>query len=176
MKRNVIGFVAVLFLLGLVSCASTKNNLILEGEWWNNPPADTKEYHYEVGYAKGSTLEISREWAKANANSAVAQYVNNSVKAIVATYVQDAGEISAENMQALLAFESISIQKAEAVLVGVKYQFAPQNDGGVYVLASVPIGQFAEELKATIKETFERNAASVAAMDEMDSAIEKYFY
>ncbi len=173
MKKLLIKSFWVLTFFALISCVSTKATLA--DNWWNNPPVDTEEYHYEIGYAKGTNLQSTRDWAKSNANTAVAQYVSNSVMAIVSTYSQDAGELATENMQALQAFESVSLQKAEAVLVGVTYKYAEQEDGGVYVLASVPIGAYAEELKATVKETFSRNAASVAAMDAMDGAIDKYF-
>ena len=176
MKRITVVLSVLLVLFAFVSCASTKgSSTVASDAWWNNPPADTAEYHYEVGYAKGSNLQTSRDWAKANANSALAQYVSNSVTSIVNTYTQDAGELASDNMQALQAFESVSQQKAEAVLVGVTYKYAEQADGSVYVLACVPIGTYAEELKATVKETFSRNAASVAAMDAMDEAIDKYF-
>ncbi len=176
MKKLVIILLSVLMVFAFVSCASTKgSDSAVADDWWNNPPADTAEFHYEVGYAKGTNLQTSRDWAKANANTAVAQYVNNTITAIVNTYSQDAGELATDNMQALQAFESVSQQKAEAVLVGVTYKFAPQEDGSVYVLAAVPVGTYAEELKATVKETFQRNAASVAAMDAMDAAIDKYF-
>ena len=175
MKRIVIVVCTILVVFGLVSCASTKGSGAVAEDWWNNPPVDTADIHYEIGYAKGTNLQTSRDWAKANANTAVAQYVSNSVTAIVNTYSQDAGELATENMQALQAFESVSQQKAEAVLVGVTYKYAEHDDGGVYVLACVPIGTYAEELKATVKETFTRNAASVAAMDAMDEAIDKYF-
>ena len=175
MKKLVIILLSVLMVFALVSCVSTKGDEAIAEDWWNNPPADTTDIHFEIGYAKGTNLQTSRDWAKANANTAVAQYVSNSVTAIVNTYSQDAGELATENMQALQAFESVSQQKAEAVLVGVSYKYSEQADGGVYVLACVPIGTYAEELKATVKETFTRNAASVAAMDAMDEAIDKYF-
>lgn len=176
MKRFCIVLMVLVISFALVSCASTKGSkAVVSDEWWNNPPVDTKDVHYEIGYAKGTNLQTSRDWAKANANTAVAQYVSNSVTAIVNTYTQDAGELATDNMQSLQAFESVSQQKAQAVLVGVTYQYAEQADGGVYVLACVPIGTYAEDLKATVKETFSRNAASVAAMDAMDEAIDKYF-
>ena len=176
MKRITVVLLALLVMFAFVSCASTQgSSAAVADDWWNNPPADTAEFHYEVGYAKGTNLQTSRDWAKANANAAIAQYVSNTVEAIVNTYSQDAGELATDNMQALQAFESVSQQKGEAVLVGVTYKFAPQEDGSVYVLACVPIGTYAEELKATVKETFTRNAASAAAMDAMDAAIDKYF-
>ena len=169
---------AIIAVLMLASCVSTTTNETkFSDNWWDNPPADTKEVHYEVGYAKGSTLQISRDWAKANANTALAQYVNNSIDAIVTTYVNDAGEVSSQgnNMQALQAFESVSKQRAQATLTGVTYKFQSMPDGGVYVLAMLPVGPLAEEFKAQVKESFIKNAAAQEANNMMNAAIDKYF-
>lgn len=89
---------------------------------------------------------MSREWAKANANSSLAQYISSSIDTIVITYVSDAGEVSKDgnNIQALQAFESVSKQNAQATLTGVTYKFQTMEDGGVYVLASLPVGELAE--------------------------------
>ena len=179
MKRLVLFLALIAMLFAFVGCATTTSSASVTGsaDWWDNPPADTAEVHYEVGYAKGTTLQISRDWAKANANTALAQYVNNSIDAIVTTYVNDAGEVSQEgnNMQALQAFESVSKQRAQATLTGVTYQFKSMDDGSVYVLASLPIGPLAEELKAQVKESFVKNAAAEEANNMMNAAIDKYF-
>lgn len=159
----------------LASCGTTK---AVDGtqvdDWWNNPPADTAEYHYEVGMAKGTTQQVSRDWAKANANSALAQYINNAIDTIVVSYVNDAGELATQNTQAVAAFESMSKQQATATLTGVSYRYQTEADGTVYVLAQLPINAFAEELKQVLQESFAKNEAAEAnAM--MDAAIEKYF-
>ncbi len=183
MKKVLFILFAVLAVFMLASCASTAPTTTasvetrLSDDWWDNPPADTADVHYEVGYAKGSSLQISRDWAKANANTALAQYVSNTVDAIVTTYVNDAGEIGQQgnNMQALQAFESVSKQRAQATLTGVTYKFQSMDDGGVFVLASLPIGPLAEELKATVTESFVKNAAAEEANKMMNAAIDKYF-
>ena len=179
MKKAIVVLVLVLSLLVLVCCATGNvgNTSSVSDNWWDNPPADTQDVHYEVGYAKGSSLQISRDWAKANVNTALAQYVSNTVDAIVTTYVNDAGEVSQQgnNMQALQAFESVSKQRAQATLTGVTYQFQSMSDGGVYVLASLPIGPLAEEFKEQVKESFVKNAAAQEANDMMNAAIDKYF-
>ena len=180
MKKLVLFMALIAMLFAFVGCATkTTSSVVVTGdnEWWNNPPADTAEVHYEVGYAKGSSLQITRDWAKANANTALAQYVSNTVDAIVTTYANDAGEIlqDGNNMQALQAFESLSKQEAQATLTGVTYKFQQMDDGGVYVLASLPIGPLAEELKAQVRENFVKNAASEEANNMMNAAIDKYF-
>lgn len=176
MKKAFLLLLAVLSVFMFVSCAST-GSASGSDNWWDNPPADTADYHYEVGYAKGTTLQISREWAKANANTALAQYISNSIDAIVTTYVNDAGEVSAQgnNMQAMQAFESVSKQNAQATLTGVTYKFQVNEDGSVYVLASLPIGPVAETFKAQVKESFVKNQASEEANNMMNAAIDKYF-
>lgn len=179
MKKTIVALLLVLAVFMFASCASTNTGgeTKLSDNWWDNPPVDTQDVHYEVGYAKGSSLQISRDWAKANVNTALAQYVSNTVDAIVTTYVNDAGEISQQgnNMQALQAFESVSKQRAQATLTGVTYQFQSMSDGGVYVLASLPIGPLAEEFKEQVKESFVKNAAAKEANDMMNAAIDKYF-
>ena len=79
----IMAFVLVLVLSGCASSTSTeadsgKTASIDTVNWWDNPPLDTETTHYEVGYAKGSTMQISRDWAKANANTSLAQYVSNA--------------------------------------------------------------------------------------------------
>ena len=177
MRRIIVLLLTVLAVLALASCASTGKSPDVSGKWWDNPPADTADIHYEIGMAKGSTIQTSREWAKANANQALAQYVSNTVDAIVTTYLNDAGEVSqtSQNMQAMQAFESLSKQHAKATLTGVQYQFQTMDDGTVFVLASLPIGPLAEELKANVTEAFVKNDASEEANNMMNAAIEKYF-
>jgi len=205
MKKVFLFLMTALTVFALVSCASAKVNPVVEpvaepvvepvaknvadpvvvpvavqqstDDWWDNPPADTAEAHYEVGYAKGTTLQISRDWAKANANAALAQYVNNAIDAIVTAYVNDAGEVmeNGNNMQAMQAFESLSRQRAQATLTGVTYKFHTMDNGGVYVLATLPIGPLADELKENVTEAFVKNKASVEANNMMNAAIDKYF-
>lgn len=184
MKKNLVIFIALMALLALVGCASSKKAVVVVEEapvvveaadWWNNPPRDTAEIHYEVGYAKGSTKQTSRDWAKANANQAIAQYVNNAIDSIVTTYANDAGEQATNNMQAMQAFESVSKQHAQAILTGVTYKFQDEADGGVYVLAALPVGPLAEEFKEQVREAFVKNEATEEANKMMYAAIDKYF-
>ena len=74
MKKFFLIGLTVLAVLLLASCvtaapASNGGEVVFSDNWWDNPPADTSEFHYEVGYAKGSTLQTSRDWAKANRNA-----------------------------------------------------------------------------------------------------------
>ena len=175
MKKSLFVLV-VIAVFAFVSCATATPAANSADAWWNNPPADTAEVHYEVGVAQGSILQTTREWAKANANSALAQYVQNSVKYVVMTYQSDAGEVAADskNMQAMQAFDSVSLQKAEAVLTGVTYQYQVMDDGTVYCLAKLPIGPVAEQFKEDLKEAFVKNQASEEALNMAYKAVDKF--
>ena len=183
MKKILIALLVLATVVVLVSCKSTASAPVQVadsssiGDWWNNPPEETSEFHYEVGVAKGSTAQISRDWAKANVNTALAQYINNAIDAIVVTYINDAGEVSqtTNNMQAMQAFEELSKQRAQAVLTGVNYVYHAEPDGTVYVLAKLPIGPLAEELKTNIREAYVKNKASEEANRMMNEALDKYF-
>lgn len=172
MKKLTLLTVCIVLALVLVGCASTK--VASSEDWWKNPPADTEDYHYEVGTAKGSTAQTSRDWAKANANTALAQYVNNQIEAIVTTYTNDAGELATSNTQALAAFESVSKQSAQATLKGVTYRYETLDDGTTYVLAALPLKNLAEDINKGVEE-FVKNSASEEANTMMKSTINTYF-
>ena len=183
MKKFFLIAMMVLAVFALASCATSNAQgsatpiSSSADNWWDNPPADTAEFHYATGYAKGSTLQTSREWAKTNANNELAQWVKNSVEVITVTYTQDAGEVSQEgnNMQALQAFEQVAKQQASAILNGVQYKFQTMEDGGVFVLAALPIGAAAEEVKKIVNEQFTRNSAAEEAQNKMYDAVDRYF-
>lgn len=158
---------------GSSSIEPEEDNIV--DDWWINPPADTGDIHYEIGFAKGSNLQTSRDWAKANANSALAQYISNSIDTIVTTYVNDAGELATNNMQLLQAFESVSRQNAKAIITDVTYIYQ-QADDGVYVLAQYPFKAFAEQLMRTFESQFPDECKEcIEACNIMRSCIEEYF-
>ncbi|MCQ2412002.1 MAG: hypothetical protein MJ057_03505 [Sphaerochaetaceae bacterium] len=171
MRKSIIVLVSVMLVFTLVGCKSTK----VRGEWWNNPPMDTAEMHYEVGVAKGQTVQISREWAKANANQNLAAYINNSIEAIVTTYTNESGEINSDYMQAVQSFESKSKQTATATLSRVSYIFKVMDDGTTYVLAALPTDVLAQQFKDNASSSFSKTEAAEQANQMMQSAIDKYF-
>lgn len=143
--------------------------------WWINPPADTSEFHYEVGYAQDPNPDTTK--ALANVNTALVQYIRNTIDAIMATYANDAGEVSQQenNMMALQAFENLlGLQTLESIS-RVQYRFQFMPDGGVYSLAVLQIGPLAEDLKEKVNEAFVKNEATEDATRMMLAAIEKYF-
>lgn len=179
MKKTLFALVLVMVLIfSFTSCATTAaptevKAVANDGKWWNNPPADTADIHYEVGVGFGSTVQTKRDSAKASANTNLAQYINNSIDAIVTMYTNDAG--SGDNMQAVQAFESLSKQRATAILTGVTYEYGTDDDGTVYALAKLPIGPVADELKKNVSEAFVKNEAAAEANNMMNDAIKKYF-
>ena len=190
MKKVFLFLMTIFAIFAFVSCATAKVEAIApveepstlatsssSNDWWDNPPDDTANVHYEIGIGEGSTLQISRDCAKANANAALAQYVVNAVDAIVIAYTNDAGETSKDsnNMQAIQAFESLSKQRAQENLTGVTYKFHTMDNGQVFVLSALPIGPLVKELKAIVTEAFVNNNAPVGANNMMNATIDKYF-
>ena len=172
----IIGVFAIVCILA-VSCASAS---IGSGkEWYDtmSAPDDTADYHFEFGYGTGSTLITAKKFAEAQANSAIAQWINNSIDTITTTYINDAG--SGVNTQAVQAFEELSKQHASAVLTGVKtidtHQYEFSDGYAVGVIVQIPIGVVAESLKETVEEAFVKNEASEEANKMMNEAIAKYF-
>lgn len=170
MKRIAIAVMALMLVFALTSCNSTK----IRGEWWNSPPADTEQYHYEIGVAKGQTEQISREWAKANANQNLAAYINNSIESIVITFTNESGEINSDSMVAVQSFESKSKQTSTATLSRVSYTYKTMEDGTVYVLAALPTDVLEQQFKQNAEESFSSVSAD-QANQMMQDAISKYF-
>ena len=180
--NKIVGiFLVVLTVLLLASCATSdvsSNETQLPDEWWNGYVPDTEELHYEIGYAKGADYMISRDWAKANARSAIAVWVSSKVTDVINTYTNNAGEVTKDgnNMQAMRAFEDTAKQVSEASLTGVVYiKFQEMADGTVFVLAAVPKEPIYEELRKKEQETFVKNGASVEANKMMNEAMDKNF-
>ena len=173
---SIMGLIAIVCIL-IVSCASVST--VSGKEWYDtmSAPEDTADYHFEFGYGTGSTLITAKKFAEAQANSAIAQWVNNSIDTITTTYINDAG--SGVNTQAVQAFEELSKQHASAVLTGVKtidtYQYDVSDGYAVGVIVQIPIGTIAESLKETVEEAFVKNEASEEANRMMNEAIAKYF-
>ena len=109
----------------------------------------------------------------------MAEWVSTVVDEVITTYTNDAGE--GVNRQAVDAFETVSRQRAQAVLSGVQQEdMWVDADGGVYVLMSLPIENIENDLLSVVNETFTsdafaRNDAAEAANQMMNDAIAKYF-
>lgn len=126
--------------------------------WWENPPRDTEEYHYEIGYGEGSNEEEAVEMAKLYANAFLAQYINCSI-----TTMKGPNYTS---------FESQSM----ATLVGVQYLPKIMDNGSCYVLAALPVAPYAEQMQKQMQEAFPANEASEEAKKKMQEDIDNYFH
>lgn len=188
MKKFSVIFVSALVLVVLASCASTQPAEVTQTEvtaknqglqdldapdWFFNTP-DEQDVHYEVAYAKMSSLQNSIKRATADARTQIAQYIATAVDGIVTTYINDAGADA--NRQAVDAFEELSKQRAQAIVSGVTIEDRyVDSEGGVYLLARIPNENLVQEFQATAEESFKKNAAAVEANNMMNAAIAKYF-
>jgi len=176
MKKVLIVLVAVLMVVGLTGCASTKKDspppapprkVILGADGipqpdWVYKNVSSQDVHYESGYGLMSNKQNSIKRATVESKNKIAAWVSTSVKEVVITYVNDAG--SGDNRQAIDAMESISQQVAEATLSGVTTEeMWVDIEGGVWVLSAIPI--------ANVEKSFEPAAEAVAeAFVESDAA------
>ena len=146
---------------------------------WVFSPGPDDENHYVVGYALMANRMNSMRRAQAEARNVMAEWVSTVVDEVITTYTNDAGE--GVNRQAVDAFETVSRQRAQAVLSGVQQEdMWVDADGGVYVLMSLPIENIENDLLSVVNETFTsdafaRNDAAEAANQMMNDAIAKYF-
>lgn len=148
---------------------------------WVYMDISTQDVHYVAAYGKMSTTQNSIKRAQAEAKNLLAEWVSTSVEEIIVTYVNDAG--SDANRQAMDAFESISKQKATAILSGTKQEDIWEDaEGGVWVLMSIPVENVASQMYGAVSEAidssskqFQTNAAAKAANDMLTAAVDKYF-
>lgn len=188
MKKFSVIFVSALVLVVLASCASTQPAEVTQTEvqaknhgledldapdWFFIKPT-AQDYYYEAAYAKQSNLQNSIKRATAEARNLIAEYINTAVDEIITTYTNDAG-VDADR-QAVDAFETLSKQRAQAIVSGVSVEDRyVDSEGGVYLLVSIPKANIAQEFQATAESSFKKNAAAAEANNMMNAAIAKYF-
>lgn len=145
---------------------------------WVFQDQSTAELQYAAGYGKMANTQNSMKKAQTEARNLLAEYVSTAVKEITTTYSNDAGTDG--NRQAIDAFESVSMQKSQAVLSGANQMDMWEDvEGGVWILMSIPKANVASQMYDAAKEaaskSFEKNEAAVEANKMMDDAIAKYF-
>ena len=186
MKKVLIVLVAVLMVIGLTGCASTKKDaappvpakkVILGADGipqpdWVYKTVSSQDMHFESGYGLMSNKQNSIKRATVEAKNKIAAWVQTSVKEVVVTYVNDAG--SGDNRQNLDAMETISQQVAEATLSGVSTEeMWVDADGGVWVLCSIPLANIEKSFEPAaeaVSEAFVENDAAAAANAKMKDA------
>jgi hypothetical protein len=137
-------------------------------EWVNAIPR-AADYHYQTGYAKLSNKANSIQRANADAKEKISQWISTTVQSVIVNYTSDFG--SGDNRQSIEAFESISRQVANNSLVGVSQEgLWVDQDGGVWVLVSIPIENTLKAFEAA-EESFKANEAAAYAEFKMDEAV-----
>ncbi|ADY14216.1 hypothetical protein [Sphaerochaeta globosa] len=128
---------------------------------WVYKSVVSQDTHNKNGYGKMSDRQTSIKRATVEAKNKIAEWISTQVKEVIVTYVNDAG--SGADRQSLDAMEAISLQVAEATLVGVSTaETWIDAEGGVWVLCSIPL--------SNIQKNFEPAAAAVAeAFTESDA-------
>ena len=198
MKRVIYLCLVCVALVALVSCSTTTQQSNEEPQvtiyqtvapvepdttsskaWYDlmAAPAGTEDYHYAFGLGTGSTLITAKKFAEAQANAAIAQWVQNAVDLFTDTYMNDAG--SGADMQAVQAFEELYRGHASAILTGVEtidtHQYTVSNGYQIGVLVQIPVGKVADELKELVEEAgFVKSEAAEEANRMMDEAIKKF--
>ena len=186
MKKLLLMSIVLISLLGLMSCATSKEVVVEEPVPVSNSKLDSlpswilstpqsADMHYAIGTAKAANLQTSIKRAEAEGRTSISEWIKTSVKEVIKTYVNDAG--SGDNRQNIDAFEAISVQVSESVLNGVRREKLYQaDDGTVYVLMSIPLSNVEaafEPASQAISETFEENEAAEAANQKMADAFAK---
>ncbi len=183
MKRTVSILLTLVVLAALFSSCATPTPLPPEApvyqpiigaegqpqpEWVNTIPR-AADYHYQTGYAKLSNKANSIQRANADAKEKISQWISTTVQSVIVNYTSDFG--SGDNRQSIEAFESISRQVANNSLVGVSQEgLWVDQDGGVWVLVSIPIENTLKAFEAA-EESFTSNEAAAYAEFKMDEAL-----
>lgn len=188
MKRSIFVVFGVVLLIVLASCASIVDVkkiepiapsrpvvLGLDGipqPDWIYQSVISQDYHFESGYGKMSDRQNSIKRATVEAKNKIAQWISTNVKEVLVTYVSDMG--SGDDRQALDALESISLQVAEATLVGVTTDSMwIDAEGGVWVLCSIPLSNVEKNFEPAaqaVADNFARNEAADVAESKMKEA------
>ncbi len=155
--------------MAVTSCETTGNRVDKSKipDFYLTPPT-SRDILYGVGYAKMSSMDLSRTTAVARARADVAGQVQASIKTALTDYAQQAGE--GENSQALQFVETVSRQIVDVTLAGCRTdKVEVKDDGTVYALVSYPIAN----LMDTAGTQFRRNEASSFAGFKAEEAVNR---
>ena len=179
-------------LMSAVSCKSTNHEVALsqnKGVVGKNDIArpdwviydqSNERNHYASGYGTGATFEIARQKAQLNADAEIALWVSNSVQAVRDRYVED--YIVGENETYIDKFVSSATQIGEAIMSGVtEIDFWEDNDGGVWVLRSIPVANVKAQIETVIASTcadkslFANTTDTEAVLAKLTAVLNDYF-
>lgn len=176
----------ILFLLILICVFSSVYAGKEMPDWLLEDSLSNEEWHYEWGSAKQTSLQLSIKRAKAAARDNMAEWVRTAVHEIITSYANEAGADDFPK-QAIDAFETLSIQKAEAILSGCS-QVDMWNDkngefdkpGTIYILLRIAVDNIKEQFYGalndkSVQKEFKKSGAAKEANNMMNAAIDKYF-
>jgi len=152
MKLKSLVIVAAVALLS--ACSSTKVAMqpvqqmqeINAPEWFNSPPASTKDFLYVTGTSNSVNYGSSRNKALLDAQVQLGDKLNGEMNALIQQYQNDAGDSysssTTTNIKKLIAgtdLTGFSIDKLTTIKVGSEFQ--------TFVLLRYPLGEANELMK-----------------------------
>ena len=191
MKKIAIILLCIMALGLIVSCATNhevalsqnKNvvgkNGIKRPDWVVYDQSNSVN-HYVSGYGTGKTFEVAKQKAQLNADADLAIWVADSVKAVRDRYIEES--FVGDNEKYIDTFVSTATEKGTAVLSGVKeIDYWEDNEGGVWVLRSIPVANVKAQIDAAIATTcadetlFSSGTDIKAVMEKLEKALDEYF-
>ena len=163
MKKFLLVFMTVMMLVLTMSCSSNDHKVAMsqnkgvEGkngikrpDWVVRDVSDKKTL-YAAGYGKGSTFELSMKKAKLEADGKIALYVSNLVEATRERTLKEVDN-NAAAIEYIVSFVSHTKELGRALLSGVREEdFWEDNDGGVWILVSIPKENIEEQIEHAIE-------------------------
>lgn len=154
---KLVTFATVAAVALLSACSSTKPTPVVyqpvqqmqevnAPDWFNTPPASTKEVLYVTGTSNSMNYGSSRNKALLDAQVQLGDKLNGELNALIQQYQNDAGDSYASstttNVKKLIAetdLTGFSIDKLSTIKVGSEYQ--------TFVLLRYPLGEANELMK-----------------------------
>lgn len=181
MKKIYVVLACVLALLCLVSCASNHKVALsqnkgvvgkngIERPDWVIHDMSNKKTHYVSAYGQGKTFEVAKAKAKLNADAELALWVSNTVETVRDRYISE--DINNASNDFVDTFVLENKEAGIAVFTGITEEdFWEDNEGGVWVLLSIPV----ENVKAQIDSVIASTAADPTVLSsgtDVDQAVE----
>ena len=191
MKKVAIILLTVMALGLIVSCATNHEvalsqnkgvvgkNGIKRPDWVIYDQSNAVN-HYVAGYGTGKTFEVAKQKAQLNADADLALWVADSVKAVRDRYIEES--FVGDNETYIDKFVSTATEKGSAILSGVKeIDYWEDNEGGVWVLRSIPVANVKAQIDAAIATTcadetlFASGTDANEVMAKLEKILDEYF-
>lgn len=186
--------ICIVFVLALVSCASTKapvketneagaaQNVNILGKYgvpkpdWTTHEVTASDRFYAAGSAKFSNQSLAIKAARTQAKANLAEYIASLIKEITEYYMNQAG-INGDD-EAMAGAENAMKDKAEAMLTGIMQEdMWEAEDGTIWVLMSMPLENVEQNITRALEEitkasnTYEENECATKAREYMEKGI-----